>query len=116
MVTEIGRVVEGSEYLAMGRYDLFGRLMFASHRSLAADYEVSIEALDHIVASGDDTLGVYGCRLTGGGWGGCAIALLAVEATRFFQERVAHSYARKFGRELGYTVARPGDGAWVQRV
>ena len=64
------------------RYDLFGRVMFASHHSLAEDYEVSIDALDHIVESGGDTLGVYGCRLTGGGWGGCAIALLAVEATR----------------------------------
>ncbi|MDD4890235.1 MAG: galactokinase [Phycisphaerae bacterium] len=116
VVTEIGRVVEGSEYLAIGQYDLFGRLMYASHRSLTTEYEASIDALDHIVETGADTLGVYGCRMTGGGWGGCAVALLAVEATRFFQERVTRSYVKKFGREPGYVVARPSDGVRVERV
>jgi galactokinase len=116
VVTEIGRVVEGSDYLSIGRYDLFGRLMYASHRSLAGDYECSIEALDAIVESGEDTLGVYGCRMTGGGWGGCAIALLAVEAVRFFQERVTRVYRERFGREPGYLVAHPADGVRVERV
>jgi galactokinase len=115
IVTEIGRVVEGSEYLALGRYDLFGRLMFASHRSLATDYEVSIAELDHIVKTGDDTLGVYGCRMTGGGWGGCAISVLAVEAVRFFEERVSASYTKKFGHPLGYLVAHPADGARMEK-
>ena len=116
VVTEVGRVVEGSEYLAIGRYDLFGRLMYASHRSLATDYECSIAELDAMVDSGSDTLGVYGCRMTGGGWGGCAIALLAVEATRFFQERVTQSYQAKYGRVPGYTVVRPADGARIEKV
>ncbi len=116
VVTEIARVAEGADYLALGRYDLFGRLMFASHRSLAEDYQASIDELDHIVACGGDTLGVYGCRLTGGGWGGCAIALLAVEATRFFAEQLADSYGSRFGRTPVCTVVRPADGARVERI
>lgn len=116
VVTEISRVVEGSEYLALGQYDLFGRLMYASHRSLALEYEASIDALDQIVASAADTLGVYGCRMTGGGWGGCTIALLAAEAVRFFQERVTGSYREKFGREVGYLIAHAGDGVRVESV
>ncbi|MCG3178680.1 MAG: Galactokinase [Phycisphaerae bacterium] len=116
VVTEIARVREGAEYLRMERYDLFGRVMYSSHLSLARDYEVSIDALDHIVAAGDDTLGVYGCRMTGGGFGGCCIALLAVEAAGFFAERVGASYHERFGRSLSASAARPSPGARVQRL
>ena len=116
VVSEIARVREGGDYLAMERYDLFGRLMYSSHVSLAQDYQVSIDALDHIVSVARDTLGVYGCRMTGGGFGGCTIALMAAEAMGFFAERVGASYAECFGRELGVLAARPSDGARVTQL
>lgn len=116
VVTEIQRVREAADYLRLARYDLVGRLMYHSHLSLADDFEVTIPELDHVVKVARDTLGVYGCRMTGGGFGGCLIALTAVEAQAFFAERVGRSYQARFGRELSILTTAPADGARVHRI
>ncbi len=83
------------------------------YTSLAADYEVSCPELDQIVAIAGKTPGVHGARLTGGGFGGSAIALvdadLAAEAGRSIQRH----YARATGIEAGWFVTDPADGPRV---
>ncbi len=75
VVTENGRVLAFAGSLASGDLVEAGRLMAASHASLRDDFEVSTPALDRVVERLSSTPGVYGARLTGGGFGGCAVAL-----------------------------------------
>jgi galactokinase len=73
--TESGRVLAAAAALRSGDLAELGRLMVASHRSLALDFEVSTPALDATVERLLSTPGVYGARLTGAGFGGCVVAL-----------------------------------------
>jgi galactokinase len=75
VVTENRRVLEFADCLWMGDLAGAGRLMAASHQSLASDFEVSTPALDALVAEMSAVPGVYGARLTGAGFGGCVVAL-----------------------------------------
>jgi galactokinase len=75
VVTENGRVLAFSDCLRAGDLAGAGRLMAASHASLAADFDVSTPALDALVAELSAVPGVYGARLTGAGFGGCVVAL-----------------------------------------
>lgn len=75
VVTENRRVLEFADCLWMGDLAGAGRLMAASHASLASDFEVSTPALDALVAELSAVPGVYGARLTGAGFGGCVVAL-----------------------------------------
>lgn len=76
VVSENARVLAAVEALRAGDDARFGALMTESHRSLAEDYEVSTEALDRLVESAL-AAGAFGARLTGAGFGGCAVALVA---------------------------------------
>jgi len=73
--TESGRVLAAADALRAGDLAELGRLMVASHRSLAQDFEVSTPVLDALVERLLATQGVYGARLTGAGFGGCVVAL-----------------------------------------
>jgi galactokinase len=75
VVTENQRVRDFADALRAGDLKECGRLMVESHRSLAADFEVSTAALDSLVSKLCATAGVFGARLTGAGFGGCAVAL-----------------------------------------
>ncbi len=75
VVTENARVLQAAEVLAHGDLVRLGALMAASHASQRDDYEVSLPAIDRLVAAAAAQPGVYGARLTGGGWGGCVVAL-----------------------------------------
>ena len=75
VVTENARVLDFAAALRSGDLVAAGRLMAASHASLAADFEVSTPALDALVAELEAAPGVYGARLTGAGFGGCVVAL-----------------------------------------
>ena len=75
VVTENRRVLDFADCLWMGDLTGAGRLMAASHASLAEDFEVSTPALDALVAELSAAPGVYGARLTGAGFGGCVVAL-----------------------------------------
>jgi galactokinase len=80
VVSENARVLEAVEALKNGDFDEFGRLMYASHASLRDDYEVSTPELDTFVETAKEH-GATGARLTGAGFGGCAIALVAEAQT-----------------------------------
>jgi galactokinase len=83
-----------------------GRLMVASHQSLLRDYEVSCAELDFLVATALSVQGVLGARMTGGGFGGCTVNLMAPGAESAFRERIAAAYSRNFGREAQFYCLR----------
>ena len=94
VITENARVIDAKE--ALGHVDLarFGQLMNQSHNSLNHDYEVSCRELNLMVSLARNLPGVYGARMTGGGFGGCTINLVEREAVTEFQTSVAHEYEK----------------------
>jgi galactokinase len=88
VVSENHRVLEACERLATGDLPGFGRLMNASHLSLRNDFEVSHPALDRLVEEARQVDGVLGSRLTGAGFGGCTVNLVAESALSELEERL----------------------------
>jgi len=92
VVTEDNRVLEVVQGVSAQR---FGELMNASHASLRDDYEVSVTALDTLVAILQQTPGVFGARLTGAGFGGATVALVASGQAKVIAQDVLARYNRK---------------------
>jgi galactokinase len=113
VVSENGRAAASVEVLRRGDAEQFGRMMIASHESLRDDYEVSSRELDALVELSLATPGVLGARLTGAGFGGCAIALAAAEKAHAAAESVIAAYRAKTGRAGAAFVTSAGDGASV---
>ena len=82
----------------------------ASHRSTAVDYEVSCDELDVITDAARACDGVFGARLTGAGFGGCAIALCRPGVRDAVATQVAKVFRARFGLEPGFDVLRVGSG------
>ena len=96
-----------------------GRLLDASHDSLRDDFDVSCEELDVVVASArgiGPEGGVFGARLTGGGFGGCVVALIQTARQADIERAIAASYLRETGIKATSFVSRPADGARVIEV
>jgi len=107
VVTEIPRTAEAADALEKGDYDTFGRLMVASHVSLRDDFEVSCPELDQLVDAAMEVPGVFGSRMTGGGFGGCTVTLLKQESV---PAAIAHM-AEKYQGTPTFYVCKPSDGA-----
>ncbi|MFL6354340.1 MAG: galactokinase [Bryobacteraceae bacterium] len=88
-----------------------GRLFIASHRSMQYDYEISCEEIDFLVDTAIKLPGVYGSRMTGGGFGGCTVNLLAPDAVPEFRERLASAYQTRFGKMPVFYDCEPAQGA-----
>jgi galactokinase len=111
VVTENARVLAAVAALEDGDFVKMGRLMFASHQSLRDDYNVSCPELDLMVELARNTPGVFGARMTGGGFGGCTVSLVdAAEAERF-AETVGPAYERETGLKPMIFSCYPGAGA-----
>ena len=95
IVTENQRVLDGAAAIERGDITRFGLLMAASHCSLRDDFEVSCTELDTMVDLAQDRPGFYGARMTGGGFGGCTINLVAAAATTEFVEALQRDYERR---------------------
>jgi len=111
VVTENDRVLRAADALQRGDVDDFGALMNESHRSLAEDYEVSSPELDLIVEIARDHDACLGARMTGGGFGGCAVALIARNAEEDFVERTQTTYGAVYGRTPDVWPVEPAAGA-----
>ncbi len=111
VTTEDERVGEFMHAAAAGDLMRMGRLFLASHRSLQHDYEVSAEELDFLVDTASSFSGVYGCRMTGGGFGGCTVNLVSPERVELFETHIAEAYRRKFGRTAHIYRCEPAAGA-----
>jgi galactokinase len=111
VVTEdlrVGRFVEAS---VAGEPSQMGRLMLESHASLRDDYEVSCEELDFLVDAAMKIDGVYGSRMTGGGFGGCTVTLLRADAAAAFAEQISADYRARYEIAPMVYACRPSDGA-----
>ena len=116
VVTENARVVEATKAMKMGNCIELGVMMDASHESLRDDYEVSCKELDTMVEIAWSQPGVYGSRMTGGGFGGCTITLIDTAHVDAFCERMARSYKAATGTAPSITVCSPEPGAEVIRA
>jgi galactokinase len=94
-----------------GNLKAMGKLLLASHRSLQKDYEVSCEELDFLVDTASGLPGVYGARMTGGGFGGCTVNLVRSDAVLRFQAAVSHAYQKRFSLTPDIYPCRPSAGA-----
>ncbi len=92
VISENARVIEAADALTRGDLRSVGQLMRASHASLRDDYEVSCRELDILVELAEGLEGVYGARMTGGGFGGCAISLVEEKRVEKFKLQVASAY------------------------
>ena len=111
VVTENARTLEAAEAVGSRDHERLGRLMFESHASLRDDYEVSSPELDMLVESASGIEGVVGSRMTGGGFGGCTISLVAKEKFREFRDEIEDQYEETFGRPPAVFEVKPSPGA-----
>jgi galactokinase len=114
VVTEISRTKECATALKLGLWDKVGELMTASHRSLQNDYEVSCAELDSLVDLALAQPGVYGSRMTGGGFGGCTVTLCQADCIDAIKAAICDGYAEQYdGKIPDCFVTVPGAGASV---
>jgi galactokinase len=99
VIGENGRVEEAFTALQCGDPGRFGELMRASHRSLRDDFEVSCPELDLLADTAAQLPGVYGSRMTGGGFGGCTVNLVREEYADAFCETIRRRYRESTGKE-----------------
>ncbi|XP_027811521.1 galactokinase isoform X1 [Marmota flaviventris] len=109
VVGEIRRTAQAAAALSRGDYRAFGRLMVESHYSLRDDYEVSCSELDQLVEAALSVPGVYGSRMTGGGFGGCTVTLLEASAASRTMQHIQEQYS---GTATFY-LSQAADGAKV---
>lgn len=110
-VTENQRTLKAKAALEAGDLESFGHLLDASHASLRDDYEVTGIELDTLVAAAQEQPAVLGARMTGAGFGGCAIALVKKSEWEAFATAVKESYREKIGYETDIYQASIDDGA-----
>lgn len=113
IVTENERVLKSVEAMKAGNAERLGELFNASHDSLRDDFEVTNGALDLMAACAREQAGCYGARMTGAGFGGCAVALVAEEKVPAFTAAVGAAYSRRSGLEAGIYICKAGAGAGV---
>jgi len=111
VVTEDARVEAFMAASNAGDLKTMGQLFVASHRSLQHDYEVSCEELDFLVDTALGVPGVFGARMTGGGFGGCTVNLVAPEAVAAFEAGVREAYQARFGIVPQIYRCKPSAGA-----
>ena len=116
VISEISRTREAAALLARGDWQNAGELMYAGHASLRDDFEVSCPELDVVVElareCGVDE-GVFGCRMTGGGFGGCCVALVESSRAERLAARIGCAYAARTALEPTMFLSRPSGGAKV---
>jgi galactokinase len=113
VVSEISRTTAAAHKLTHQFYEEVGELMFQSHQSLRNDYEVSIPELDFLVEQAMAVKGVYGARMTGGGFGGCIVSLVQPRTVETLIEHVTRAYSEQFGKKPAAYVTTAPAGAEV---
>jgi galactokinase len=111
VVSEDLRVELWTQAAARGDLARMGELFVESHRSLQHDYEVSGEELDFLVDAAIGIEGVYGARMTGGGFGGCTVNLLRPDAADRFGREIKTAYQERFGIDPAIYRCVPSKGA-----
>ncbi|KAK7600950.1 hypothetical protein V9T40_008391 [Parthenolecanium corni] len=112
VITENERTLKAVEALKSNSIKEFGHLMNESHNSLSKDYEVSCEELDFLVQTAREVDGVYGSRMTGGGFGGCTVTLVDKSSVNAVIKRISDSYKK----QADFFVVKPSPGARVMSL
>ena len=100
MTEEIQRVQQACDYLNEGNLESFGKKMYQTHDGLQYEYEVSCTELDFLVDLTRDNPDVVGSRMMGGGFGGCTINLVRIEAVEDFEATMKEAYKKQYSIEL----------------
>jgi galactokinase len=111
IVTENDRVNAFAAAARTGDREAMGRAFVDSHLSMRDDYEVSCPEIDYLVDTSIKLPGVFGARMTGGGFGGCTVNLVDPPAAAEFRERIVAAYKQRFGIEAQLFDCVPSDGA-----
>jgi len=116
IIGENERVLQAKKYLEEGNLEAFGKLMFQSHESSRVHFENSCPELDSIVECTKSIPHVYGARLSGGGFGGSAVALVQKQHTQAVIDTLAQKYQEKTGKECGIYLVLPSKGATLLQI
>jgi galactokinase len=111
IVTENARVLEAERALEAGDLVACGRAMNASHISMRDDFEITCPEVDMLAGLAQTVKGVYGSRMTGGGFGGCTISLIEASAVDKASQMLTDGYRIGMGRDVDIYVCAPSDGA-----
>lgn len=111
VITEHERTVAFVKALESGDWIAAGEKLYGSHASLRTDYEVSCTELDLLVDISRGIDGVFGCRMTGGGFGGCVIALVDASRSGWIKDEFRRAYVQTAGIDPVMFITRPADGA-----
>ncbi|MEE3265899.1 MAG: galactokinase, partial [SAR324 cluster bacterium] len=111
VVTENERVLQAVNAMRSDDHQLLGQLMQDSHISLRDDFEVSSSALDEMVECALTAPGCLGARMTGAGFGGCAVALVVAEKEGEFVNSISKCYFKKTSLQPQIISCTPADGA-----
>ena len=119
VVAENRRTLDAADALAAGDWPAMGRLMYESHASMRHDFEISCPELDLLVelagALGEGG-GVFGSRMTGGGFGGCTVSLVDADLVDSIGQHIHRRYAEQTGIEPTVFATRPAAGAAVLQM
>ena len=110
IITENARTLEAAIALKDSDVEKFGRLMSASHTSLRDDFEVSCAELDLMVELAGSCDGVFGARMTGGGFGGCTVNLVRSDAVESFSRVITKEYRARTGVDADIYAVNTDDG------
>lgn len=113
VVDEIARCLAFADALVAKEYEQAGQLMVQSHDSLRDDYEVSTAELDFLVEAAMKIPGVYGSRMTGGGFGGCTVSLVKPAAAESFLAAIKKAFEAKYDIDPVAFATTSTDGASV---
>jgi len=116
VISENARVLSAEAALQRGDLLQFGKLMRCSHCSLRDDYEVSCPELDIMADAACQINGVYGSRMTGGGFGGCTVSLVDAAHAENFAKEMYESYLKATGIRCQIFLCAPSDGASEESV
>ncbi len=111
VISENERTLQAAEAMRQGNSARLGQLMNESHASLRDDFEVSSAALNTMVEAAQAHPGCFGARMTGAGFGGCAVALVAEAQSTAFVAEVSANYQRRTGLTAQVTVTTASQGA-----
>ncbi len=115
VITENERTVAMAYALHKKQWAECGRLMYESHDSMRDDFEITCKELDTMVEIAKTLDGVFGCRMTGGGFGGCTVSLVETEKVDAIIAEISSRYQEKTGIEPTAFATRPAQGAVVIR-
>jgi len=111
VITENDRTTAMAAALTKKDWTICGQLMGASHQSMKDDFEITCSEIDCLVEIAQGTAGVFGSRMTGGGFGGCTVSLIETSRTAEILQAVTNRYRSATGMEPAAFVTRPAQGA-----